>query len=318
MQISHAQMEQLIEDYMIYVDKIINHTYYCMDVNTKDELHQVGLIGLWRGITDYYKKDPACFIQKEFIDTICAYIRYEMADLFKQLNGIKISANQWRNYVQVQKIINENMDCLAQRLQTQISVEGLNYDWYIKTANAVHIASLDAEIGRENQYIHGKDHNLDRFFDQTYIDYIINSAFVGIKLRRDRQLIKSWLGSICDGQELTQTQLASQYRISPSMVRVILNRFIDICRFVRDCEAAFHDDPNGTIHFPQVKMPNILKKEKKIPGVRWAIQNNKWKVEITIGKRGSIFIGYFQQYQDAVCARRDAEIKYRGKSDIML
>jgi len=308
---------------MIYIDKIISHTYSCMDVNTKDELHQVGLIGLWRGITAYYKKDPVCVVQKEFIDTICAYIRYEMADLFKQLNGIKISANQWRNYVQVQKIINENMDCLMQRLQAQISDAGLNYDWYLKTENAVHIASLDATIGEDNKTnryrnLYQNDYNIDRFFDQAYIDYVINSAFAGIKLGRDRQLIQSWIGSICDGRELTQTQLAKQYGISPSTAGVILNRFIDICRFVRDCESDFHNDPNGIIHFPRIKAPHIFREEKKVPGIRWVMRNNKWKVEITIGKRGSVFIGYFQQYQDAIRARRDAEIKYRGKSDITL
>lgn len=57
---------------------------------------------------------------------------------------------------------------------------------------------------------------------------------------------------------------------------------------------------------------------EKIRGVKWAQRNHKWKVEITLGKNQSIFIGYYARFDEAVLARRNAKIQYRGKSDIRL
>ena len=50
--------------------------------------------------------------------------------------------------------------------------------------------------------------------------------------------------------------------------------------------------------------------------MKWVLRNRKWKVEISVGKNKSVYIGYFENYEDAVKARRDAEIKYRGFSEI--
>ena len=102
------------------------------------------------------------------------------------------------------------------------------------------------------------------------------------------------------------------------MAEVVINRFIDVCRFARDCEKEFHVNPRGCIYFPEIPEKNMMHNGRKIPGVKWVLRNRKWKVEITIGKNKLVFIGYFEEYEDAVTARRDAEIQYRGKSDINL
>ena len=82
------------------------------------------------------------------------------------------------------------------------------------------------------------------------------------------------------------------------------------------CEYEYLKNPNGTIYFPEITEKNRTHNGKKIPGVKWVLRNRKWKVEITIGKRKSVYIGHFEKYEDAVRARRDAEIKHRGFSDI--
>jgi|GEM_PF-6734569 len=321
MQILDAQMDHLIDEYKVYVEKIIAHTYYRVDSEAREELRHVGLIGLWKGIIAYYKREAKEFDRKEFVDTICAYIRYEMVHLLRERNVIKISGNQWRNYTESKKIIAGNPNASEEALKCLLKESGLRYDWYLKVTDILHIASLDAGIGAENEsnkynLVRYSDHTMKRFFDMAYIEYIIHSALAGVKLERDRKLIQTWIDSVYNGFELTQTQLAQIYNISPSMTGVILSRFIDICRFVRTCDKAFHRTPRGCIHFPEIKASNTT--NKKIPGVKWVLRNRKWKVEITVGKKSSIFIGYFENYEDAVHARQDAEIQYRGKSDIIM
>jgi hypothetical protein len=46
------------------------------------------------------------------------------------------------------------------------------------------------------------------------------------------------------------------------------------------------------------------------PGVGWCKIYNKWKVRIGIGGGKSHFIGYFLEFDDAVSARKKAEIVY--------
>ncbi len=49
--------------------------------------------------------------------------------------------------------------------------------------------------------------------------------------------------------------------------------------------------------------------KRKQHGVIWAKQNNKWKVHI--GHEGRvIFIGYYDDWWDAMCARKSAENHY--------
>ena len=310
-----------MNEYKVYINKIINHTYHRVKPEMKDELCQVGLIGLWKGIKAYYKREPKEFNQKEFVDTICAYIRYEMANLFEKLNVIKISSNQWRNYVEAKRIIAVNSNVSEKHLNYLLQEAGLRYDWYLKVKNALSVASLDAVIDNGSDtdkynIIQCNDCNIKKFIDQTYLDYIIQSAFAGVKLDRDKSLIQTWIASIYNGTELERTQLAKIYKLSSSMVGVVLSRFVEICRFVRACDKSFHSNPKGYIEFPEIKRSDTV--DKKIPGVKWILRNRKWKVEISVGKYKTVFIGYFKNYGDAVSARRDAEVKYRGKSNIVI
>ena len=321
MKISNEQTELLIEEYSDYINKIINHTYYRADIEMKDELRQVGMIGLWNGINAYYKRNPESFVHREFVDTICAYIRYEMADLLKKKNAIRISTNQWRNYMDVKRIVDGNSDSSKEYIKSLVKDAGLRYDWYLKVQDAINPSSLDATVSDEDDmnryhFIRHNDCNIQRLFDVTYLNYIIESALSTVNLERDKSLIRTWIDSIYNGSEVTQTQLAELYGLSAGMVGVIINRFVDICCFVRNCEREFLSNPNGVICFPKIAEKNQLHNGKKVPGVRWIIRYRKWRVEITIGKNKSVFVGYFEVYEEAVRARRDAEIRYRGRSGI--
>ncbi len=321
MSISNKEAEKLIKEYSCYIDKIINRFYYFASPDVKDELWHVGLIGLWKGILAYYKKAPEIFDRKKLIDTICAYIRYEMADLFHELKLIRISGNQWRNYVKVTKLLTSNSDISEEHLKSVIEDAGLRYDWYLKTKEIVNPASLDMTISEDSDadiynFLPYNDNDIKRCTEQSYIDYIIDSAMCAVKLERDKELIRTWLKSANGKKELDFTELGKIYNLSSCMVSVIISRFINICRFVRDCEYEYLKNPNGVIYLPEIPEKNKTHNGRKIPGVKWVLPNRKWKVEITIGKRKSVYIGHFEKYEDAVRARRDAEIKYRGFSDI--
>ena len=322
MSISNVQTENLVEQYKVYIDKIINHTYYAASPDVKDELYQVGLIGLWKGILAYHKNAPKNFDEKRFIDTICAYIRYEMANLFRELNSIRISHNQLRNFYAVKKLLVKNPDISEEQLKSVITEAGLRYDWYLKAKETISPVHLDTTIGEDNDaddmynfLIYNEDHEISRFENQSYVEYIIDSALYGVKRKRDKELIRTWLNSVRNKKELGHTELGKRYRLSRGMVSVIINRFIDICRFIRDCEYEFSKNPNGVIYLPKIAEKNKMHNGKKVPGVKWVSRNRKWKVEIVVSSR-PIYIGYFEKYEDAVRARRDAEIKYRGFSDI--
>ena len=321
MSISNEEVEKLIEQYRDYPEKIVRRFYYFVSPAIKDELCHVGLIGLWKGILAYYKNAPKNFDRKRFVDTICSFIRYEMADLFCELKLIRISDNQWRNFVKVTKLLASNPDISEEQLKSVIEDASLRYDWYLKAKEVVNTTSLDMTISEDSdadiyEFLACLDDEAHRFENQSYIDYIIDSAMYGIKLERDKELIRTWLKSVNSKKELDFTELSKMYKLTPSMVRVIINRFIDICRFVRDCEYEFFKNPNGAIYFPEITEKNKTHNGRKIPGIKWVLPNRKWKVEITIGKRKSVYLGHFEKYEDAVRARRDAEIKYRGFSDI--
>lgn len=321
MSISNEEAEKLIEQYLDYPAKIVNRYYYFVSPAVKDELCHVGLIGLWKGILAYYKNAPRNFDRKRFVDTICAYIRYEMADLFHELNLIRISDNQWRNFVKATKFLASNPDISEEQLKSAIENAGLRYDWYLKAKEFVNPASLDMTISEDSDadiynFLVDNDNEVRRFENKAYIDYIIDSAMYGIKFERDKDLIRTWLNCVNKQKELDFTELGNIYNLTSSMVRVIINKFVDICRFVRDCEYEYVKNPNGVIYLPVIPEKNKTHNGRKIPGVKWVLPNRKWKVEITIGKRKSVYIGHFEKYEDAVRARRNAEIKYRGFSDI--
>ncbi len=272
MSISNEEAEKLIKEYSCYVEKIINRFYYFASPDVKDELYHVGLIGLWKGILAYYKKTHKNFDRKEFVDTICAYIRYKMADLFLELKPIRISGNQWRNFSKVNRLLTANPDMSEEQLKAIITESGLRYDWYLNTKKAIDPASLDMTISENSdnniyELLAYDDNEVNRFENQSYIDYIIDSAMYGIKLERNKELICIWLKNVNDNNKLNFTELGKMYNLTSSMVRVIINRFIDICRFVRDCEYDFFKNPDGIIYLPEISK-NKTHNQKKIPGVK--------------------------------------------------
>ena len=315
------QMEKLIEEYKVYAEKIVNRFYYFVSPSIKEELCHVGLIGLWKGISAYYKKEAGEFDRKKFITTICAYIRYEMAALCRELKLIRISDKQWHNFVKVTKLLTANPVISEEQIKSVITESGLRYDWYLKAKEIISPTSLDMIVNEDadsNMYalLACDDNEVNSFDNQSYINYIIDSAMYGIKRERDKKLIRAWLKSVNSQNEPNLSELGRKYKLSSAMVSIVINRFIDICRFVRDCEYEFFKNPGGVVYLPEIREKNRTYNGKKIPGVKWVMQNRKWKVEITIGKSKSVYIGHFENYEDAVRARRDAEIKYRGFSDI--
>lgn len=246
-----------------------------------------------------------------------------MADLFCTFSVIRIGEKQWRNFIKMKHIINENPDASEKNLKRLASEAGLRYDWYVKAKKLLNLYSLDftaTEDGETDIYnfFPHYDGELERYTDQTYIDYVIHAAFAGVKSQRDKNLLRTWIDSVYDGMELKQTELGRIYGLSSSMVGVVINRFVDICRFVRDCEQKFLNTPKGVIYFPEIAEKSKTYNGQKIPGVKWSLRNRKWRVEMTIGKNNSVFIGYFEDYMDAVKARHDAEVRYRGKSNIKI
>lgn len=316
MNIPKYSVELLIEEYREYVDRIINHTYFHADCETKKELQQVGLIGLWKGITSYYKKDLREFERKEFVDTICAHIRYEMKDYFLNSRIVKINKKQWRNFNNLKEIISEFPDASNEKLKYLAKRSGLNYEQYIKTKELLDHVSLDAknsDDSKTNLYniLSTSCKEIKTFLDKEYIIYIINSALAGLKYNTDRELIQIWIKSITDGKEMNRTALCTRFNMSSSKVNAIIYRFIAICRFVRDCELALQSSPYDVIYLPE------LPGGKKIPGVCFEFCNNKWKSNIVVGRK-TMFLGYFDHYWEAVKARRNAELLYRGQSNIVI
>lgn len=60
-----------------------------------------------------------------------------------------------------------------------------------------------------------------------------------------------------------------------------------------------------------VRFDTPIKNKSGFPGVCWSKNESKWRAYITVrGKR--IELGYFSKQEDAIAARRDAEIKYLG------
>lgn len=323
MTISNEQIEEMMTKYQCYVAKIINRKYSHADYETRKELRQAGMIGLWKGIKAYYRRDPKRFDEKEFVDTICAYMRYEMADLFHERHIIRISGKHWRNYVKVKKILDAHPEAPEGEIIRLASAAGLRYEWYVKTSKTMNCVSLDAGgamKGNADKYdnIQYYDYEAKKQLERSYIRYIISSAFAGVKFERDRQLLSMWLFSVYSGAELGQNELGKKYGLSSGMVGVIINRFIHICQFVRGCEYEFIYKTAGLLCFPEVAEKRKTYKGQKIPGVKWIPRNRKWRVEITTDKDGSVFIGYYDTYEEAVKARRNAEVRYRGKSNILV
>lgn len=322
MTISNNQINCLLDENRGYVSRIIRYSYPCADAQLKEELEQVGMIGLWHGIQAYAKYTINSIDKERFVSTICAYIRYEIKKYFRNSNLIKIGPNQWRNFTAIKKYLQDHPDASEGNLQELALRKQYNLSSYRKTENLLHIESLDASIAAEANisyyfFYSFNDPKLQTLLDRDYILYIVNSALAAIDSNRDQDLICEWLNSIYYCDDMSRAKLARRFGLSCSMVNVIIHKFIELCRFVRDSDLRFSFDANGYIYFPQKSNRNMYNGQK-IPGVKWAQRNHKWKVEITLGKNKSIFIGYYARFDKAVLARRNAEIQYRGKSNISL
>ncbi len=207
--ISKQQMEQWIEKYEVYVDKIINHTYYYLKPEKKEEFRQAGRIGLWKGIQRYYARKPDTFNQKIFIDTICAYIRYEMKRLFADSGLIHLNAKQYRNFKGVEKLKNCSFDISEECLKKLAAENGYRYDWYLKAQQMMKTVSLDQPMSDEDggdlyRSVVYDGPGFKTLIDQNYLAWIVKSALAGIKSDRDKALIRSWLSGIYCGRERNQ------------------------------------------------------------------------------------------------------------------
>jgi hypothetical protein len=94
-------------------------------------------------------------------------------------------------------------------------------------------------------------------------------------------------------------------------------------------ESTFNDIPNwrNITPTPHVKRRYIYKSNTSgVPGVSWNKRNKCWNVSIGLRRVGieggkarkSLYIGSYRDRLEAIAARRDAEIKYLGHTDINL
>jgi len=136
-------------------------------------------------------------VKKELDIFFNTTVKKVMADLFHELKPIRISGNQWHNYVKVTKLLTSNSDISEEHLKSVIEDAGLRYDWYLKTKEIVNPASLDMTISEDSDadiynFLVYNDNEVRRFESQSYIDYIVDSAIHGIKLERDKELIRTF------------------------------------------------------------------------------------------------------------------------------
>lgn len=320
MNMSKITMERLISENEIYVKKIISHSYRRNSEEIKEELYQQGLIGLWKGIKAYYERGHAELEAREFVDTICAYIRYEMRKLFSAVDTIRVSVPYRRSFYGVKEIINSNPEKGENEIKTLAHAAGLHYEWYQKVKNLKDFHHLDMKIkdGEEAEYsfLGAHDKGAKSIEDRDYINYIVDAGLTPVKPKRDREIILTWLRLTYAGYEENHKHIARAFELSAARVGRILENFRSTCRFVRDSERDFYNNPSGYIRLPKVAERERTHNGKKVPGVKWVLKNRKWSVRISNGKCSAVFIGLFTQYEDAVRARRDAEIEYRGYSDI--
>lgn len=120
-----------------------------------------------------------------------------------------------------------------------------------------------------------------------------------------------WLGIISivfasagiDFNTLTSWKLLADALLS------ILQNPVALMAVVGGVLGVFND--NGTPGFDKVKQVDSNDESKNIPGVCWNASNNKWKAYISIeGKQKHL--GYFDNIEDAIQARKDAEESYKN------
>ena len=55
----------------------------------------------------------------------------------------------------------------------------------------------------------------------------------------------------------------------------------------------------------------------KVPGVSWDRKSSMWRVRIYVDGKEKC-LGRFEEYESAIKARRDAELKYKGRPPIQV
>ncbi|MBQ8525954.1 MAG: hypothetical protein IJ460_04480 [Clostridia bacterium] len=244
------EIERVIEKYSKYIECVINHTYFYLDSETKKDLYQAGLIGIWKAL----RKKHCDGIENSAI--IYSYIRYEMSDFLRNNTLIRIPANHWKDYSVIKRILEKNYDITDEELESISSEENINISNYKNTDDLINVSSLDA-ILTDNadfdgySFIPVYDTATKEFIDKQYIAYIIKSSFAGITSELDRRIIIKWLADIYLYNKTSRTGLSKEFGVSVGTVGSVINNFIDICCFIRDCEQAFFENSSGFMMMPK-------------------------------------------------------------------
>lgn len=330
-------MNFLLKKYEWCVRRVIRRRYSRLTPEKKEELLQVGMIGLWETINLFLNKVDHCsnnsstdfvqtlfffnspeFDEDEFIKIACAKIRFAMCQFLRNDNIVKITDYLWNNYRQalkVSKILKEysieaeNEIPFQERFEKAAKEKGIatSLSLYKALWNLLQGSSLDEPLddsGNANKYdiLPYKENETKRIVSLEYASYIIESAFAGIKSERDKSIVKTWIYNIYYGKTPTISDLAALYGLSEATTGTIINDFIEICRFVRKCENACCENSEGQIMFPAYKqMP------EKVRGVSWDGRRSKWRVKY----KGSV-IGHYDTHEEAVKVRSNA-VKNRNK-----
>jgi hypothetical protein len=105
----------------------------------------------------------------------------------------------------------------------------------------------------------------------------------------------------------------------------INNSYIFLQNYIMDNDSKFdHKDRNPLNNKKENLRPathqentrNITKAKNKSSdyiGIVWSKHNNKWRARIDVGYKNVIHLGYFEDIDDAIKARLEAENKYFGE-----
>jgi hypothetical protein len=131
-----------------------------------------------------------------------------------------------------------------------------------------------------------------------------------------------WNAQVCpDGRVYARRTLAGSIRKGVLMHRVILSRKLGI--ELNRSQEVDHRDGNGLRNVrSNLRLATTTQNQRNrglqrnnttgVTGVYWHNQNSKWSVNIAInGKRK--YLGSFNDFDEAVATRREAEVKYFGE-----
>lgn len=243
--------EEMIKKHSKCIEYVINHEYCAIDEETKKDLYQAGLVGLCKALQkNGNNKSTQCSAM------IFAYIRYEICDFLRSNTLIRMPSNYWNDFSRIKRLIDEKSDISEKELELLAAKLNIKMNNYNNAVNIMSICSLDA-VCTDNSDLDGYsfvpvyDSGEKEFLDKYYIEYIVKSAFAGITSERDKKIVIMWLENIYKYDEKSRSLPAEAFGVSVGTVGSIINKFIDLCCYVRDCENAFCENPNGIIMVPE-------------------------------------------------------------------